>query len=63
VPWPAGRHVLVMKYDPPEVRIGWIISLIGALALASFSFFEWRNKRSAAITKSRKGNKADQSAG
>ena len=51
VPWPAGRHVLKMKYDPPEVLIGWIVSMAGALALAALSFFEWRKKRSAAITK------------
>ncbi len=45
VPWPAGRHVLEMKYDPPEVRIGWFISLAGALALAALSVSEWRRKR------------------
>jgi hypothetical protein len=45
VPWPAGRHVLEMKYDPPEVRIGWFVSLAGALALAALSVFEWRRKR------------------
>jgi hypothetical protein len=51
VAWPAGRHILEMRYDPPEVRIGWFISLIGALALAALSAFEWRRKRSTAITK------------
>ena len=55
VPWPAGRHVLEMKYDPPEVRIGWLVSLTGALALVALSIFEWRRKRPAAITKRRKG--------
>jgi hypothetical protein len=33
VPWPAGRHVLEMIYSPPEVRIGWLVSLAGAMAL------------------------------
>jgi hypothetical protein len=47
VPWPAGRHVLEMKYDPPEVRIGWLVSLTGALALTVLSVFERRRKRSA----------------
>jgi hypothetical protein len=51
VAWPAGRHELEMRYDPPEVRIGWIISLMGALALAAVSAFEWRRKRSTVITK------------
>jgi hypothetical protein len=45
IPWPAGRHVLEMKYDPPEVRIGWFVSMIGALALAALSVMEWRRKR------------------
>jgi hypothetical protein len=44
--WPAGRHVLEMKYDPPEVRIGWLVSLTGALALTALSVIEWRRKRS-----------------
>jgi hypothetical protein len=46
VPWPAGHHVLEMRYDPPEVRIGWLISLIGAIALTVLLIFEWRRKRS-----------------
>jgi Bacterial membrane protein YfhO len=45
VPWPAGRHILEMRYDPPEVRIGWIISLVGALSLAALFIFEWRRER------------------
>ena len=55
VPWPAGRHVLEMKYDPPEVRIGWFVSLTGALALAALSVIAWRRKRTAIITKRQKG--------
>jgi hypothetical protein len=35
VPWPAGRHVLEMRYDPPELRAGWLLSAAGlALLLA-----------------------------
>jgi hypothetical protein len=55
VPWPAGRHVLEMKYDPPEVRIGWFVSLTGAFALAAFSVIAWRRKRSAGVSKGQKG--------
>jgi hypothetical protein len=39
VPWPSGRHVLEMRYEPPEVRIGWLISLGGALALTGLLLF------------------------
>lgn len=45
VPWPAGRHELEMKYEPPEIRIGWFISLTGVLALTVLSCFEWRRKQ------------------
>jgi Tfp pilus assembly protein PilV len=44
-----------MKYDPPEVLIGWFVSMAGALALAALSAIEWRRKRSARITKRQKG--------
>jgi hypothetical protein len=43
-----------MKYDPPELRIGWIITLMGAFALASLSAFEWRRKWSAMAPKTKK---------
>ncbi|MHB8876289.1 MAG: hypothetical protein ACYC8T_21565, partial [Myxococcaceae bacterium] len=33
VPWPAGRHVLEMRYEPPEVRRGFAISAFTAAAL------------------------------
>jgi hypothetical protein len=33
VRWPAGRHILEMRYDPVEVRIGAVISGITALLL------------------------------
>jgi hypothetical protein len=35
VRWPAGRHALELVYDPPEVRIGLILSALGVLLLAA----------------------------
>lgn len=35
VSWPAGRHTLVMTYDPPEVKVGIAISLAGLLLLGA----------------------------
>jgi hypothetical protein len=29
VRWPAGRHVLEMRYRPPEVRTGLVVSAVG----------------------------------
>jgi hypothetical protein len=55
VPWPAGRHVLEMKYDPPEVRVGWLVSLGGALAWAVLLVLDLRRKPSAPIVKSGAG--------
>jgi hypothetical protein len=39
VPWPSGRHTLVMQYDPPEVRTGIWVSLAGLVALTGACFF------------------------
>jgi hypothetical protein len=33
VPWPGGRHALVMRYEPPEVRVGLVLSGVGAVVL------------------------------
>lgn len=46
VPFPAGRHALEMRYEPPEVRIGWAITLsgLGALAVAAI-LPAWRRRR------------------
>ena len=38
VRWPAGRHTLVMKYDPPEVRQGMWVSGAGLVALCCTCF-------------------------
>jgi hypothetical protein len=39
VPFPPGRHVLEMRYDPPEVRMGAWITLAGAALLLAHA---WR---------------------
>jgi hypothetical protein len=33
VAWPAGEHVLEMRYEPPEVRLGLAVSAVGALGV------------------------------
>jgi hypothetical protein len=35
IPWPAGRHMLIMRYEPPELRIGIATSAVGALGLVA----------------------------
>jgi hypothetical protein len=35
VPWPAGRHVLELRYEPPELRAGLAATLVGVLGLAA----------------------------
>jgi uncharacterized membrane protein YfhO len=37
VPWPAGRHVLEMRYRPPEVRAGLLVSALGLAALGAWT--------------------------
>ena len=33
VPWPAGRHVLEMRYAPAEVRVGALLTGLGAIGI------------------------------
>jgi hypothetical protein len=33
VMWPAGRHVLEMRYDPPEVAVGLAVTVAGAVGV------------------------------
>jgi hypothetical protein len=47
VAWPPGRHVLEMRYDPPEVRAGIAASAAAALALAALGALEVRRRRRA----------------
>jgi hypothetical protein len=44
VPWPAGRHALVMRYDPPEVRRGVLLSAAGLASLGGIAFALWRRR-------------------
>jgi hypothetical protein len=39
VRWPAGRHVLEMRYRPPEVRSGILVSALGIAMLAAWITF------------------------
>ena len=43
IPWPAGRHVLRMQYDPPEVKVGWAVTA-GGLAAALLAL-GWARRR------------------
>jgi hypothetical protein len=47
VRWPAGRHRLVMRYDPPEVAIGMAISG-AAVGVALLGLLLQRRRRAAA---------------
>jgi hypothetical protein len=40
VPWPAGARVLEMRYDPPEVRAGVWMTVLGAAAVAIVVAFD-----------------------
>jgi hypothetical protein len=35
VPWPRGRHTLVMRYEPPELRAGMVLSVFGLASVAA----------------------------
>jgi hypothetical protein len=42
----AGEHTIVLRYDPPELKIGLILSVISTLAmLAAFAWVGWRLMR------------------
>jgi hypothetical protein len=45
VPFPAGRHRLVMRYQPPEVRAGLALSALGLALLAALALWEERARR------------------
>jgi hypothetical protein len=43
---PAGRHRLVMRYEPPEVREGLWLSGLGLVLLLALSGWElWARRR------------------
>ncbi len=45
VRWPAGRHLLEMRYDPVEVRVGAMLSGIAVLLLSGIILAETLRKR------------------
>lgn len=47
VRWPPGRHVLEMRYRPPEVRAGLGLSVAGLVMLAGWSALLRRQARAA----------------
>jgi hypothetical protein len=48
VRWPAGRHLLEMRYHPPELRFGLLLSLAGALLLVGWMALAHRRRRASA---------------
>jgi hypothetical protein len=45
VPFPAGRHRLVMRYQPPEVGAGLAVSALGLALLVGLGAWEERARR------------------
>ena len=45
VTWPAGRHVLEMRYLPWEVRVGWLCSAGGAVLIIGLALRPRRPSR------------------
>jgi hypothetical protein len=45
VRWPAGRHVLDMRYRPAEVRLGTVVSGVAAFLLLGLLLREQRQRR------------------
>lgn len=48
VAWPAGRHTLVMRYEPLEIRVGWGLSALGAAITALLAIAAARRPRASA---------------
>jgi uncharacterized membrane protein YfhO len=42
---PAGRHIVTMAYEPPELRVGLMLSLAGIAVSAGIALFEERRRR------------------
>jgi uncharacterized membrane protein YfhO len=40
----AGVHRIEMRYEPTSYRIGWIVSLLGVVALAATALFGVRRR-------------------
>lgn len=45
VPFPPGRHVLEMSYEPPEARLGFVLAAAGLLGMAALGAFGLRRGR------------------
>jgi hypothetical protein len=45
IPWPGGRHTMEMRYEPPEVRIGLAVSLLGSLGTVAAAAAGRRRRR------------------
>jgi hypothetical protein len=48
IPWPTGRHTVVMRYEPSELREGWFATGLGAIAtgaLAAYAIAATRRRR------------------
>ncbi len=49
VEWPEGHHRLVMRYDPPELQRGLLLSLLGLLVTIALVILPaWRSSRARA---------------
>jgi uncharacterized membrane protein YfhO len=42
---PAGRHTLTMSYEPPGLRVGCLLSVLGLLACSALAAREARRRR------------------
>ncbi len=42
---PAGARLVTWEFTPPGVRLGWLISLASAIALAGVAFLPWIRSR------------------
>jgi hypothetical protein len=49
VAWPPGRHVLEMRYEPPERTVGLALTGLGALAVLALAVSGWRRAHAASI--------------
>jgi hypothetical protein len=49
VPWPPGRHVLEMIYEPPELRYGLAVSATGGVLVLLLAALAARRKRASAV--------------
>jgi hypothetical protein len=46
VPLSPGRHEVEFRYEPVSWRVGWILSVLGIVALAALCLIAWTRRRS-----------------